>query len=215
VRTLGGVKGWTAAVLAASVLSACGAGQGGQPPTATTTTAAATAPAGPLVSFQLPDAGTPGAAYVSGWRQYGAHPEHRTLTINALSLYDQGSQPLILLGIRQAQPVPGLTFERQVATTTAGFESYSEQVNAGGPGADFGLQATFTPVDGYLVEPDPGGQTGDLTPTLVLTAVASRTGEFHLGDWLITYRLNSQVHTLRLADHGEFCVGGSSCPRYG
>jgi hypothetical protein len=195
------------AAVACLLLAACGS--------ARRAASTATANSGPLKAFELLPAGSPEAQDAPIWTQYGAKPLDTTLTINAVSVYDAGTQPLVLLGIRQKRPLRGLTFTSEQVTVTSGFESYSEQVEKGAPAAAFGLHANFSPLRGFLVDPDPHSTPGAGSPSLVLTARATRPGIFRIGDWLVTYQVGSRRYTVDLVDDGEFCVGAHGCPQLG
>jgi hypothetical protein len=158
-------------------------------------------------------AGAPYAADAPTWQVYGGRPVGTTLTLNPMTLYDAGRTPLVLLGIRQARSTRGLVFGAQMVTLTPGFASYSEYVSRGAPANAFGAHANFSPLHGFVLNPDPRAQmsTG-VSPTVVLTATARRSGVFHIGDWIVTYRAGGRVHSLRLVDDGSFCAGASGCP---
>jgi hypothetical protein len=189
--------GWT--------LSACGAG---------TATRPAHVVAQPLQAFQLAQVGTAHSDGGRSWQQYGARPVGTTLTINPMTLYDTGKAPLVLLGIRQAKPVSGLVFGSELVTLTPGFSGFSEYVSKGAPASAFGLHANFSPLRGFVVNPNPKAQMAGLSPTVVLTATATRSGMFHIGDWVITYRIGAVHHTVELVDDGAFCAGAKGCPSY-
>jgi hypothetical protein len=195
-----------AATLACLALGACGS-------TARPTAGPAGFTESQLRAFQLMEVGAPHASDGRSWQQYGSRPVGAMLTINPMTLYDAGPTPLVLLGIRQATPVRGLSFRAQLVTLTPGFAAYSEFVSAGPPADAFGAHANFSPLRGFELSPDPRAQmsTG-LGPTVVLTATAHRSGVFHIGDWLVSYRVNSVRHTLKLVDDGTFCAGTKGCP---
>ncbi len=193
------------AALAGWALSACGSSTRAAP----TRTAAQ-----PLQAFQLAQVGSAHAAGGRSWQQYGARPVDATLTINPMTLYDTGTRPLVLLGIRQARPVRGLVFGPAQVTLTPGFSGFSEYVSKGAPASDFGLHANFSPLRGFVVNPNPKAQMAGLSPTVVLTATAKRPGMFHIGDWVITYRVGGARHTVELVDDGAFCAGAKGCPSF-
>jgi hypothetical protein len=169
-------------------------------------------PAAQLQSFQLAQVGSPHADSGRNWQQYGARPVGSILTINPMTLYNTGKAPLVLLGIRQARPARGLVFRSEMVTLTPGFSAYSEFVSRGQPANAFGAHANFSPLRGFVVDPNPPARMGALTPTVVLTATAQRPGMFHIGDWVVTYRVGSIQHTLTLVDDGMFCAGAKGCP---
>ena len=168
----------------------------------------------PLQAFQLAQVGSAHAAGGRSWQQYGGRPVDSTLTINPMTLYDSGTSPLTLLSIRQADPASGLVFGSALVTLTPGFSGYSEYVSKGEPASAFGLHANFSPLRGFVVDPNPKAQMAGLSPTVVLTVTAKRSGMFHIGDWIVTYRIGTVRHTVALVDDGSFCVGAKGCPSY-
>jgi hypothetical protein len=160
-------------------------------------------------------AGSANAAGGRVWEQYGSRPLDRTLTINPVSVYDAGREPLTLLSIRQAHAVRGLVFHDEFVSLTSGFGGYSEYVSQGPPGDAFHFGANFSPLRGFVVNPDPQRAMNGISPALVLTATVTRPGLIHIGNWVITYRVGSVRHTLTLVDDGEFCAGAKGCPSLG
>jgi hypothetical protein len=177
--------------------------------------AASAAAIGPLRAFQLPVVGSKNAAGGRVWEQYGSRPLGKTLTINPVSVYDAGHEPLTLLSIRQVHPVRGLVFHDEFVSLTSGFGGYSEYVSQGPPGDAFHFGANFSPLRGFVVNPDPTQAMNGISPALVLTATATRPGLIHIGNWVITYRVGGVRHTLTLVDDGEFCAGAKGCPSLG
>jgi hypothetical protein len=188
--------------LMCGVLSACGSSGASKPAPA----------AQQLKAFQLAQAGSAHSTGGRTWQQYGARPIHRTLTINPMTLYDSGRTPLVLLDVRQARPIAGLRFTAELVTLTPGFSAYSEYVSRGGPANAFSAHANFSPLRGFVLNPNPKAAMGAVSPTVVLTATAQRPGMFHIGDWVVSYRVGATRHQVTLVDDGAFCVGTTGCP---
>jgi hypothetical protein len=191
------------AALVAVALSACGSTKPVTP---------APSAAQQLKAFQLAEAGSAHAKGGRTWQQYGARPVDSPLTINPMTLYNAGTTPLVLLDVRQARPVAGLRFTAEMVTLTPGFSAYSEYVNRGVPADAFSAHANFSPLRGYVMDPNPKATMGAISPTVVLTATAQRPGIFHIGDWVVSYRVDGTRHSVTLVDDGVFCAGAKGCP---